>query len=59
VDGLGDEHMVFVGKGCSWSFQPAQFRGCTPGFYFHDDDSFNMPEMIAYGNNAWMHVPVQ
>ncbi|RLM65765.1 hypothetical protein C2845_PM16G00130 [Panicum miliaceum] len=34
---------------------PGQFRRGTPVFYFHDDDSFKMTEMIAYGSNGRMY----
>lgn len=47
-----DGRMIFVGRGCSRSIESSHFSECHPGIYFHDDDSLNMPAMIAYGYNG-------
>ena len=40
--------MIFVGRGCSRSYELAHFPGCQ-GVYFIDDDTFNQPCMVAFG----------
>ncbi|RLM54248.1 hypothetical protein C2845_PM10G12720 [Panicum miliaceum] len=47
-----DGRMIFVGRGSSRCFETNEFLESHQGVYFHDDDAFNMPTMVAYGYNG-------
>ncbi|RCV16474.1 hypothetical protein SETIT_3G141200v2 [Setaria italica] len=44
-----DGRMLFVGRGCSRSFEAAHFRGSQEGVYFFDDESFH-GALICFGD---------
>ncbi|KAJ1275227.1 hypothetical protein BS78_05G120500 [Paspalum vaginatum] len=50
-----DGRMLFLGHGCSRSYETGDYPGCEDGIYFFDDGKFYEEEMIFGGPSNWSY----